>query len=987
MSESIVFSEKRWARRSVMSVLGVVGAVSCGAEPDVVVDPVRAFVETPGGRHVASSHRAFSPGAAVRAPVDSVVIAKFAGRVPVEARRAFRAAGYREVTYLPYDALLLERSHSGAALDSVPGVAAFLPYTAEDRIARDLRPDALALRAAKTPLPVMIHVMPGHDLGAVRAAVASHGAIIAGEGRAGDFGRIAALFSPASAAADIGALAARRDIFSMERIHRVGLLNDRTAGTIQSGVQGHDVAQTPIWNQGIRGENQIAAVLDTGLDANSCYYNGAALPTTNTWSQANGYGVATDAAHRKIIAYDFLFSCDQYNGDSDCELPANLTHWDTQGHGTHVSGNILGDSDSNPATFAAQDGIAPAAKIVVQDGGYRFDICSELPGLGCPVITLDPIFEQARLQGASVHNNSWGDNEEVPPPEQSNYSARSQDVDRYIWEHRDFLIVYAAGNSGAGNAEFSVGSPSTNKNGLSIGSSRTSATSANDNNISSFSSRGWTSDGRIKPDVMTPGCNSAATNNGNVGGAVNCGASGGCGTSFASPIAVGAALLARQYFVDGFYPSGARTLADSFTPSAALLKATLINSAVSMTGTDNSGGAITPIPSNEQGWGRIQLDRAMVFAGGTRKLFVDDHRQGWSAAATTPVTYTFNGVDTTQPLKVTLVWTDYPGTPDSPPTSPSVGDSNTWNAARLVNDVDLSVSGPADTYLGNVFQSGISTTGGAADRRNNVEQVLLAAPAAGTYTIVVQPFSIVQSGQDFALVVTGSWQSTGGSADGGVSDGGDAEASSPVDATADIALDAAPPDVSNDGGDPGVPDAADAGPDVADVGAGTDAPEDVSPPDVASDAAPSDGAVDGAGDSGARDDVADAAGPRESGVDGGTDVLVADSSDSAARDAADVSRDTSTDAGPPDTGTDARDAASAPDSGPGANDAASDRRDVGSLDVRRSDGASADGSVPPQDGDDAGCNCSVGRRTPPPAAAWILVALAIGRLGTRRRRR
>ena len=986
MRASIVFAERWWI---VVGALGVGGALSCGAEPEVFVDAARAFVETPGGRRIASPSRAFSPAAAREGQDASFVIAKFAGRVPVEARRALAAAGYREVTYLPYDALLLERPPSAAVLENVPGVAAFLPYEAEDRIALELRPEALATRSSKAPLPVMIHVMPGHDLGAVRAAVAARGATIAGEGRAGDFGRIAAIFGSARAAADIEALASRSDIFLMERIHRVGLFNDKTAGTIQSGAQGHDAIQTPIWNHGIRGENQVAAVLDTGLDANSCYYNGAALPTTNTWSQANGYGTAVGSTHRKIVAYDFLFSCDQWSGDPDCELPATLTDWDTQGHGTHVAGNILGDSDSDPATFTGQDGMAPAAKIVVQDGGYRFDLCSELPGLGCPVITLDPIFEQARVQGASVHNNSWGDNEEVAPPLQSNYSARSQDVDRYIWEHRDFLIVYAAGNSGAGNAEFSVGSPSTNKNGLSIGSSRTGTSSTNDNNISSFSSRGWTSDGRIKPDLMTPGCNASAGNDGNVGGTVNCGTNAGCGTSYASPVAVGAALLTRQYFADGFYPSGTKTLADIFTPSAALLKATLINSAVSMTGTDNGGGAITPIPSNEQGWGRIQLDRAMFFTGGARKLFVDDHRQGWSAGATAPLTYTFDAVDVTQPLKVTLVWTDYPGTPDSPPASPSVGNASTWNAARLINDLDLSVSGPSGVYLGNVFQSGISSTGGAADRRNNVEQVLLTAPAAGTYTIVVQPFSIVQGSQDFALVVTGSWQGAGGSTDGGVPDAGDGEASSPIDA--------APPDASIDG-DPGVPDASDSGPgsDASDAGPGSDAVDDGSLPD-GSDATSSDGpGVDGTGadaDGGSadtgRDDSADGTGPRESGADGaGPDSDVVDSGDSTSRDAADAARDTAfTDVGLPDSGMDAREASSLPD-GSGAADATSDRRDAGAVDGARSDGPSPDGSAGPDVPDtDGGCSCTVGRRAPRPWAALIPLALAIGRLGTRRRRR
>jgi hypothetical protein len=83
--------------------------------------------------------------------------------VTVEARRALAAAGYREVTYLPYDALLLERSPTSSAADAVPGIAWFLRYAAADRIARELRPEALAKRTGDGRLPVMIQVMPGRD--------------------------------------------------------------------------------------------------------------------------------------------------------------------------------------------------------------------------------------------------------------------------------------------------------------------------------------------------------------------------------------------------------------------------------------------------------------------------------------------------------------------------------------------------------------------------------------------------------------------------------------------------------------------------------------------------------------------------------------------------------------------------------------------------------------------------------------------------------
>ena len=66
-------------------------------------------------------------------------------------------------------------------------------------------------------------------------------------------------------------------------------------------------------------------------------------------------------------------------------------------------------------------------------------------------------------------------------------------------------------------------------------------------------------------------------------------------------------------------------------------------------------------------------------------------------------------------------------------------------------------SGPGgSTWRGNVFASGQSTTGGAADRRNSLEQVLLNAPAAGVYTVTVRSFTVPNGPQPFALVVTGN---------------------------------------------------------------------------------------------------------------------------------------------------------------------------------------------------------------------------------------
>ncbi|HXU44292.1 MAG TPA: S8 family serine peptidase, partial [Thermoanaerobaculia bacterium] len=510
-------------------------------------------------------------------------------------------------------------------------------------------------------------------------------------------------------------LARLSEVFWVDLEPRRSLLNDTTIWVGQSGLSAGQT--TPVFTQGIFGEGQTIAIIDTGLDADMCYFRDTArgLPPTNL---CNG-GTVTDPAQRKVIAVDFLWQ-------NECNGGVASNEWDTQSHGTHVSGTAAGDNFSHPLTHDTADGMAPGAKLVMQDAGFLTDNCGDLPGIGCPVVDLNPIFQQAYTQGARLHSNSWGDNENGAV--QNNYSAGSEDVDQFMWNHKDFLVLFAAGNAGPGTG--SVGSPSTAKSGLSVGATLR-GTSAN--SMASFSSCGPTTDGRIKPEITVPGSSIISASSDNNTTTNNCGTKSLSGTSMATPGAAGFAALVRQYYADGFYPSGARNSANAFNPSAALVRATMINSAANMTGT-------TVIPANCQGWGRVLLDNSLFFPGDARKLWTLDDNTGFSTGATTSRSFAFT-VQAGQSLKVTLAWTDFPSTPAA--------------ATNLVNDLDLTVTGPSGTFLGNVFSGGASATGGTADRKNTLEQVLINAPAAGVYTVTVKPQNVPSGPQPFALVVTG----------------------------------------------------------------------------------------------------------------------------------------------------------------------------------------------------------------------------------------
>jgi hypothetical protein len=139
-----------------------------------------------------------------------------------------------------------------------------------------------------------------------------------------------------------------------------------------------------------------------------------------------------------------------------------------------------------------------------------------------------------------------------------------------------------------------------------------------------------------------------------------------------------------------------------------------------------------PIPDRCQGWGRVQLDNALSFAGQVRKLWVKDDAAPFATGSTGEErTYRIQ-VAAGEPLKVTLAWTDYPSTPAANP--------------NLNNDLDLIVSGPAGT---------LPAEGNEPDRRNNVEQALIDNPPAGSYTITVRSWNVPNGPQPFALVATG----------------------------------------------------------------------------------------------------------------------------------------------------------------------------------------------------------------------------------------
>jgi hypothetical protein len=445
---------------------------------------------------------------------------QFTGPITREMKGRAEQAGADLLSYVPNNAYLARMSEeTRRQVEELPIVRWVGIYQPAFRISEPLRsrvekgliekpppsrelkiqPPAGAAPAGPQRLQLTVLVFQGEEPERVGAEIESLGGTVAMTSKDSRGSKLLVEIPPER----LDDLARIQGVKWIEPFELPTLRNDTARGVI-------NVA--PVWSAppGLTGAGQIIAVADTGLDSG---VNDATLH-----DDFEGRVVALDSS--PVQAYLGVLNAGADDGASDLD----------SGHGTHVAGSCVGDGTVSGGAFS---GVAPDAGLVFHAIEQWTDQTAPDPdGYSLTGIPFDlaPFFQQAYDAGARIHTNSWGGGD---PGE---YDAFSEDVDQFVWDHPDALILYAAGNDGE-DADLdsvidagSVTPPGTCKNCLTVGASENNrpaitltygsvygATIDQDlianqaNGMAAFSSRGPTDAGRIKPDLVAPGTMIAST--------------------------------------------------------------------------------------------------------------------------------------------------------------------------------------------------------------------------------------------------------------------------------------------------------------------------------------------------------------------------------------------------------------------------------------------------------------------------------------------
>nr|WP_281417526.1 cell wall-binding repeat-containing protein [Lentibacillus saliphilus] len=255
-----------------------------------------------------------------------------------------------------------------------------------------------------------------------------------------------------------------------------------------------------VWNMGIDGSGTVVASIDTGVD----------LEHPALKEKYRGYNAGSGDVDHDYNWFD---------------ATAGLSEpYDDQGHGTHVTGTMVGGEPNGDN----QVGVAPGAqwiavKAFTQDGGTDTDLLAAAQWILAPT---DSEGNEDVSKSPDVVNNSWGGGPGL--------DEWYRDV-VIAWRDANIFPEFSAGNTTIFNpgGPGSIATPANYPESFATG-----ATDINDN-LAGFSLRGPSPYDEIKPDISAPGVAIRSSVPGG-GYALN------SGTSMAGPAVSAVAALLRQ---------------------------------------------------------------------------------------------------------------------------------------------------------------------------------------------------------------------------------------------------------------------------------------------------------------------------------------------------------------------------------------------------------------------------------------------------------
>ncbi len=446
-------------------------------------DPAKGEARVPGDASLEAAAREFDRAEPKQKGLGHYIV-QFQGPIQPAWKSAIWLQGGRILRYVPHNAFSVRMPRARVArLRRAPNVRAVVPYHPHYAIS-----PAFNRRRGNAAVNVLTF-LPS-DLDGVARRVRGLGGTVVDRSDSG-----AAMLRALVPVSTLRALARTFGVSWIEPTPVRRLYNN-----VAADITNVDTARTSV---GLYGANQVVAVADTGLDTGD--------------DASVGLGVTAGTLHPDVRGRVLA-----------AEIWGNRGTWnDPDGHGTHVAGSVLGNgvmSGSSPTTLSYPAGSfagpAPEAQLVMQS---FVNANGALASLG----DIYSLFQSAYDIGARTHSDSWGH------LTNGEYDFDCYTLDRFMWDHPDMLLCFAAGNDGVdANANGvidldSMGSPSVAKNCLSVGASENSRPAIawswstlfgyttnpvrddlianNALGMAAFSSRGPCDDNRIRPDICAPG--------------------------------------------------------------------------------------------------------------------------------------------------------------------------------------------------------------------------------------------------------------------------------------------------------------------------------------------------------------------------------------------------------------------------------------------------------------------------------------------------